>query len=415
MIDEGRYVIIGVSMTRARWFAEVGSWASGGAAPIEFIRCVSVAEALGRLRSGARVSAVLVDSTTPGADRDLSAHCDRHGVALLHVAGARTATHHLPHGAPVLRSDFGVDELVSTLASVARPIRWRTVTNAAELAEDAGAREPDATAFRGRLTVVCGRSGAGASVSAMALAQRLAADDVGAGNVLLADLALNGDLACYHDALDVVPGLQEFVEAHRHGTASRSAVESMVAHVPDRGYSLLPGLRRTHDWVALTPAAIEATLDSLRSSFRHVVADVTADVEGEALSGSVDVEERNALARLSLEAADLVVAVGRSGLKGIRDLVRLLDDLDRHGVDADRILPIVVDAPRDRPSRVEITATVADLCRSAPTASVVFVPRQRRLDALLRCADPLPTALCNPIGQAVLALGRHLEDAEVAA
>jgi hypothetical protein len=160
---------------------------------------------------------------------------------------------------------------------------------------------------------------------------------------------------------------------------------------------------------------VEATLGTLRASFRHVVVDVTADLEGEELCGSIDVEERNALARLSIDAADTVVAVGRSTLKGVRDLVRLLDDLDDHGTDPARILPVITDAPRDRASRAELTRAIASLCRSAPDASVVFTPHQRRMDALLRCADPLPASSSHPVAHAVLALATQTPTAEVAA
>ncbi len=41
MIDDGCYVILGVASGRSRWFASVGTWAAGGSAPIEFIRCVA--------------------------------------------------------------------------------------------------------------------------------------------------------------------------------------------------------------------------------------------------------------------------------------------------------------------------------------------------------------------------------------
>jgi len=407
--DDGRFVILGTSGTRARWFTEVGSWASGGAAPIEFVRCVSVAEVIGRLRGGARASAVLVDATTPGVDRELSSCCDRSDVALLRVSDPR-------HGGPtdrdadgaVLPPSFGVEELLATLQSVARPVRWRTVMHAGELTDRAD--DPVDATYRGRLTVVCGRGGAGASVTAMALAQHLAGDDLDSGSVVLADLTRNGDQGCYHDAPDVVPALQELVELHRHGTATRSAVESMLHEVPGRGYSLLLGLRRPHDWVALHPAAIEATLCSLRSAFRHVVADVTADFEGEALTGSVDVEERNALARTAVEAADTVVAVGRDGVKGTRDLVRLVDDLTAHGVPTDRIVPVVTHAPRDRAGRAELAKALAALCATPPEASPVFLPAHRRLEAHLRCADPLPASLCRLVGRAVLAIARCTDD-----
>ncbi len=404
MSDDGRFVILGTSGTRAPWFTEVGAWASGGAAPIEFVRCVSVDEVIGRIRAGARASAVLVDATAPGVDRELAACCQRNDVALVRVSDPRRGRGNDAGGAdgPLLPPSFGVDELLATLSAVARPVRWRTISHAADLAEPATA--PGDATYRGRLTVVCGRSGAGASVTAMALAQHLAGEDVDSGSVVLADLSRNGDQGCYHDAPDVVPALQELVELHRHGTATRSAVEQMLHSVPERGYSLLLGLRRPHDWVALHPSAIEAAIASLRASFRHVVADVTADFEGEDLTGSVDVEERNALARIAVAQADTVVAVGVDGLKGTRDLVRLLDDLAALHVPPSRILPVVTRAPRDRAGRAAATKAIAELCSSPPDASAVFLPAHRRIEAHLRCADPLPLALTRPIGRAVQAV-----------
>ncbi len=342
---------------------------------------------------------MLADAATPGIDRELTALCARSGTALLRVADPRTPASFRDAGDPVLPPNFGVDELLATLGAVAQRVRWRTVARAAELATV----ERDVT-FHGRLTAVCGRGAAGSTVAAMALAQGLASSGGDVGDVALADLARNADLACYHDALDVVPALQELVEAHRHGRPGTAAVRSMLHHVDDRGYSLLLGLRRPHDWVALSPAAIESTLLGLRSSYRHVVADITADFEGEAQTGSVDVEERNALARVAVTSADVVVAVGRSGLKGTRELVRLLDDLAEIGVDADRILTVVTDAPRERAARADATRAIAALTRRPPAASPLFLAHRRGLDGVLRCADPLPPSLCDALARAVNAI-----------
>lgn len=412
MSDDGRYVILGASTTRASWFTQVGAWASGGAAPIEFVRCVSVDEVVGRIRAGARASAVLVDATAPGVDRELASCCERNDVALVRVNDPRRPGRQgSKTDGPLLPPSFGVEELLATLQAVARPVRWRTVTHAADLAEPGDS--PEDVTFRGRLTVVCGRSGAGATVTAMALAQHLAGEDVDSGSVVLADLTRNGDQGCYHDAPDVVPALQELVELHRHGTASRSSVEQVLHSVPERGYSLLLGLRRPHDWVVLQPSAIEAAIASLRAGFRHVVADVTADFEGEDLTGSIDVEERNALARIAVTEADTVVAVGVDGLKGVRDLVRLLDDLAAMHVAPSRIVPVVTRAPRDRAGRAAVTKAVADLCGMPPDLSPVFIPTHRRIEAHLRCADPLPPTLTRPVGRAVAAIA-ELDDRTLA-
>src|SRR5205085_729703 len=76
--------------------------------------------------------------------------------------------------------------------------------------------------WRGRLIAVTGPGGTGASVAAIALAQGLGSDVRYGGLVLLADLALNADQAMLHDARDVVPGVQELVEAHRNGEPATS-------------------------------------------------------------------------------------------------------------------------------------------------------------------------------------------------
>src|SRR5690606_6992418 len=110
MIDDGCYVILGVSSSRSRWFSDVGAWAAGGGAPIEFVRCLSVAEVVSRLRSGAPVSAVLADAAAPGIDRDLSASCARSGTALVVVADPRAQSALGSAGDATLPPAFGLEE-----------------------------------------------------------------------------------------------------------------------------------------------------------------------------------------------------------------------------------------------------------------------------------------------------------------
>src|SRR5206468_4246056 len=96
---------------------------------------------------------------------------------------------------------------------------------------------------------------------------------------------------------DVVPGIQELVEAHRNGAPSTVEVRSLTFDVVDRGYHLLLGLRRHRDWVSIRPRAFDAALDGLRIAYKAVVADLHADFEGDNECGSLDVEERNLFAR----------------------------------------------------------------------------------------------------------------------
>src|SRR5439155_24535742 len=79
----------------------------------------------------------------------------------------------------------------------------------------------------GALATVCGTGGTGASTVAIALAQGLG----GRCAVVLADLCRRAEQAMLHDARDVVPGIQELVEAHRGGQPSVNEVRATTFDV----------------------------------------------------------------------------------------------------------------------------------------------------------------------------------------
>jgi hypothetical protein len=253
----------------------------------------------------------------------------------------------------------------------------------------------------------------------MALAQGLADDVRYADMVLLADLALHADHAMLHDARDVVPGVIELVEAHRTGTPSTEEVRSLTFDVTERRYQLLLGLRRHRDWTAIRPRALDAAIDGLRRSFRVVVADVESDFEGEDECGSLDIEERNLLARTSVREADVVVAVGRPGMQGMHALLRVVRDLVGAGVAAARVLPVINGAPKGPKARAELARTMGDLLEhgrhAVLFASPIFVPERRRLDELLRDTARLPGQMTGPLGGAVRALFERPSEDEVTA
>ena len=77
------------------------------------------------------------------------------------------------------------------------------------------------------------------------------------------------------------------------------------------------------------------------------VADVTGDVEGEDDGGSVDVEERNHLARAATtSSADVVVVVGAPGLKGVHALGDCSASSSPPVWTASRVIPVINQAPR---------------------------------------------------------------------
>ena len=392
-----RYVIAGVAHVRSAWFAEVASWASGGAAALDFMKCVSVAELRARIRAGVTISAALVDASISGIDRDLLSVASNAGVAVIVVADPRVSRDWQAIGAAaVLPPTFTTEQLLTTLASNARPLPDHSIRAAMDAMDPAP--EPG---FRGNVLAVCGRGGAGTSVIAMALAQGLAASNP---SVCLADWTLNGDLAAYHDAIDVIPAVPELIDAHRTASPSRSTTESMLHDVESRGYSLLLGVRRVNDWAAMRPRAVTAALEGLASCYRWTVCDITADLESESDTGCVEIEDRHSLAHSALAAAELVIAVGAPTMKGVRDLVILTSDLVDAGVPADRILHVVNRAPRSGRARSEICSALAELSEHDVTRTPLFLPERRQLELIHRCSERIPDHLAVPLTRAVTAL-----------
>ncbi len=427
-----RYVLLGLARARAGWFRMVGQWATAAMLPAEFLRCVSVQELRARLRSGRAFSAILIDGQVPGLDRDLIAEAAEVGVSVLVVDGDPTRDWRELGAAAVLAEAFSRDELVEVLQATS------TAVGAADLDPILPAEQRPAA--QGELIAVCGPGGTGASTVAIALAQGLAAGEgwappggdaardgppaAGRGSrggktvaptVLLADLCRVADQAMLHDSRVLVPSIQEVVEAHRTSVPPRHGLLEQTFDVPGRGYRLLLGLRRPQHWVSLRPRAVETTLDSLQSLVDVVVADVEADVEGEAETGSTDVEDRNLLARATLARAEVVVVVGEPSMKGLAAVVRTIGDLLTFGIPTDRLLPVVNRAPRSPRARAELTATVAKISRAnlgggvgvggepPPLANPLYLP-ERGVDDALRDGVALPAGMARSLARGVTAI-----------
>jgi MinD-like ATPase involved in chromosome partitioning or flagellar assembly len=411
MARSDRYVALGLAHARSTWFSEVGRWSVSAALPLEFVKCVTVEEVRARFRTGRPFSALLVDGTVPGFDRDLVDEATSCGSAVIVIDDGRSRRDWRALGATaVLASGFDRNDLLDVLEA-------NTVRIGVGLDEQFTRADTDVGAvsgWRGDLVAVTGPGGTGASVIAMALAQGLAADVRIGGLVALADLALDADQAMLHDAGDVVPGIQELVEIHRNAAPSAMDVRQLAYTVTDRNYDLLLGLRRHRDWVTIRPRAFDAALDGLRRTYKTVVADVSNDVEGERQCGSVDVEERNLMARSTTAAADVVVVVGAAGPRGIHRLVRLMAVLVDHGVDEGRILAVVNRAPRGPRNRAEITSALSALTRAftpaATLPSPAFVGDRRRLDEILHAGGRLPDPMVSPVSAAVRMMLERRDD-----
>ena len=379
-----------MAQVRASWFRDVARWATSAMVPLEFVKAMSIEEVRVRLRSGRSFSALLVDDAMVGIDRDLIGLAQDAGCAVVVVDSGRAVRTWSDLGvSAVLPSTFDRDALVQVLAQVATPIARHVESPAAA----PPSTDPDG--YRGRLVAVTGAGGTGRSTVAIALAQGLAADPRYHDVVCLADLALDAEQAMLHGSPDVVPGLAEVVDAHRTGTPGSRTCAGCAGLFRSAATTSLLGLRRHRDWTAVRPRAFATALDGLRHTLRVVVADVDADVEGETATGSLDVEERNAMARTALAAADLVVVVGNPGLKGLHSLLRTTRTLLAHGVSSNDVVPVINRAPKGPRAWSELTAAFGALLDLGPDQqlpSPVHLADRRHLDDALRDGTRLPDA-----------------------
>ena len=391
-----RWAVLGLAPPRVGWFSDVAQWSMSASIPIDFVKCVTPAEVRARLLGGRPFSALLVSGDSTGFDRDLVAAARAAGAATIVVGATATRDWDELGVAAVLPAALDRADLVAALRHHATPL--------AELEpidpEPLGRPAASSSGWCGRLVAVTGTGGAGASITAMAVAQALGSEASNRSLVVLVDFALRADQAMYHDALDVVPGVQELVEAHRSARLPSDEIRALAFDVVDRAYHLLLGLRNQRDWTALRPAALHAALEGLLHSYRLVVADVDCDVEGERETGSLDIEDRNVMARSVLGRADVVVVVAVASTGGLFGLTRSVRSLVDFGVDPSVIVPVFNHAPRARRRRAEFTSALAALLAEDPMeglANPVFVPERPDVEPAVRDGRSLPSALTRSL------------------
>ncbi len=382
-----RYVVLGLGSTRSLWMSHVAAWSTAGALPVEFSKCVSAAELCQRLKGLRPYSAVMVESLD---ETVLTVARDAHVPVLLltdrPTSDARVAA--------TLSPSAGPGDLLGVLAA-----------NAAIVADSAAAQLTpfdDITPASGELLTVCGPGGTGASTLAIALAQQLAKDVLNAGLVALVDMARNGEQGMLHDATDVVPGVEELMDLHRNRRPTVDQVQGLTFTIPNRGYDLLLGVRRPAAWIAIPPGAPQAALDSLQRAYRVTVADVTADFEGEAQTGSRDVEDRNAISRACALQAEMVFIVGTPTMKGVHSTARVVAELLELGVGQDRLQVVINRTPKRFIGQHEVKAALAGLI-TAELPQAIFV-KDHNVEAALRDGAALPAAL----GDALVACRRRI-------
>ncbi len=386
-MSDDRWVVLGLGHPRAEWFSRLSRWSTAAAVPVDFIKCISRDEVLARLNGGRSCSALLVGDDVVGLDRDLIDSVRIAGAAVIVVGSTFERDWNELGVATRLPEEFERSDLLGALTDHAAPI-----ANIAAVVGDSPVEV--SSTWRGRLIAVTGPGGAGSSVVAMAAGQSFAKEPSNHSMVLLADLALNAEQGMLHDAREVIPGVQEFVDAHRVGRVPVEVMRSLVFEAVDRGYHLLLGLRRHRDWTAIRPRSFESALDGMLRAYRLVIADIDHDFEGERDTGSRDIEDRNHMARTVAARADLVVVVGLATTKGIHSMTRTIRELVAMKIESERIVAVLNRTTRNPRRQVDAADALASLlARDESVGDIgdpVFVSERADIEDALRDGVRLP-------------------------
>jgi hypothetical protein len=215
----------------------------------------------------------------------------------------------------------------------------------------------------------------------MAMARGLAP----ANDLVLADFARRSDQALLHRVATGAAGLLDLVGRLRGRCLSSREIRAATVAVDGQPYRLLPGPWRPHHWTAVDSRTFDVALQALRTAFGLVIADIPGDFDGEAETGSLEVEERNHPARQVALTADVVVLVGGAGLTARHATADTRERLRTLGVETSRILTCTnrVSTGGDGLALPEVGLTED----GALPASLV-VPLQRAATAALRRVPP---------------------------
>jgi Mrp family chromosome partitioning ATPase len=304
-------------------------------------RCVDVADLLAVAHTD-RASAALVSSELAGLDVD--------AIAQLEAAGVQVVA---------LEADAGRCEALG----IRRVLRLGDLD---EMARETWSQPEPVASRRAPLVAVWGPAGApGRSTVALSLASSAAAR--GVETVLVDADTYGGSLGQLLSVLDDVSGLVAACRSVNNGRAGE-VVEHLLEIDP--ALRLLTGLPRADMWPQVRVPALHGVLDELRRQAQLIVVDVGAPLEPAASPGP----SRNQTAAQVVEAADVVVVVGRPDPVGLSRLVRGIHDL---AASAPTVTPVVaINMMRSTLgwTEREVRATVLRLAGIEP---VVHLPYDR--------------------------------------
>jgi Flp pilus assembly CpaE family ATPase len=271
--------------------------------------------------------------------------------------------------------------------------------------DDEAEGQPDGDGRRTLAAVWGPKGGPGRTTVAVNLAFEAAA---AGGEVLLVDAdTYGGAVAQTLGFLDDAPGLAWAARVAGRGELDALRLRQSVRRAAPGGPRVLPGLPRAELWTEVRPGTWEALLELFRIAFPVTVVDAgfCLEEDEELLYDQVRLR-RNAVTRLAVQHADLVVAVARADPVGLHAFIRGYQELRDLGVPASRIR-VVVNQLRpgmfggDRPAE-QVRAALSRYVGIEPSA---VVPYDRQgVDAALLAGQALREA--RPGSPAQLALSR---------
>jgi Flp pilus assembly CpaE family ATPase len=368
-------------------------------------RCYDLGDLLAVAAAG-QAEAAVVAAGTRWLDRDALARLAAAGLAVVGVAPAGDeASEHRLRQLGLVQVAFdgdGPDALVE---------RARDALAAEPGEEEATPASPDQVLAgpegdtRHVLAAVWGPKGApGRTTVAVNLAFEAAATG---GEVLLVDAdTYDGAVAQTLGFLDDAPGLGWAARLVSRGELDVLRLWQSVRRAAPGGPRVLPGLPRAELWTEVRPGDWEAMLDLFRVAFGVTVVDAgfCLEEDEELLYDQVRLR-RNAVTRLAVQRADLVVAVARADPVGLHAFIRGYQELRDLGVPAGRIR-VVINQLRpgmfggDRPAE----QVRAALRRYVGIEPVAVVPYDRAgVDATLLAGQALGEARPGCPAQVALA------------
>ena len=390
----------------AAWESALVQACQAGQVPAQVVhRCYDLGDLLAVAAAG-QAEAAVVAAGTRWLDRDALARLAAAGLAVVGVApaGDEASERRLRQLGLVHVASEGdpPDALVE---------RARAALAAEPGDEEAAPAPPDQIATRSEgdarhlLAAVWGPKGApGRTTVAVNLAFEAAA---AGGEVLLVDAdTYGGAVAQTLGFLDDAPGLGWAARLGGRGELDVLRLWRSVRRAAPGGPRVLPGLPRAELWTEVRPGTWEAMLELFRTAFPVTVVDAgfCLEEDEELLYDQVRLR-RNAVTRLAVERADLIVAVARADPVGLHAFIRGYQELRDLGVPATRVR-VVVNQLRpgifggDRPAE----QVRAALRRYVGVEPVTVVPYDRAgVDAALLAGQALREARPGCPAQVALA------------